>query len=135
MTSSATPTPPTELPIVILLVEDNADLRMLTSDFLSDVGFEVVATQSARDAFAAIDSGIHIDLVFSDINMPGAIDGIGLARWLSVNRPLLPVILTSGNSHPGLELSTLRRRFVQKPYLLETIEHDIRELVEAASIH
>lgn len=116
-------------PAVILVVEDTEELRSCVAEYFRIVGFDVVATQNAGDALAAIDSGIHVDLVFTDINMPGAMDGVGLARWLSVNRPLLPIILTSGEARPELERSAPQYRFVRKPYSLDALEHDIRQLV------
>jgi CheY-like chemotaxis protein len=121
--------------LAILLVEDNADLRGLAADYLKEVGFEVIPTGSAQEAIDVIDSDRHIDLVFSDVTMPGAMDGVGLARWLSVNRPLMPVILTSGECRTGFERPTPRRRFLPKPYLFDVVEHDIRELVESGAIH
>jgi DNA-binding NtrC family response regulator len=114
---------------VILVVEDTEELRSSVAEYFRVVGFDVVATENAGDALAAIDSGIHVDLVFTDINMPGAIDGMGLARWLSMNRPLLPIILTSGEPRPDLERYAPQYRFVRKPYALDALEHDIRQLV------
>jgi DNA-binding NtrC family response regulator len=116
-------------PAVILVVEDTEDLRSSVAEYFRIVGFDVVTTENAGDALAAIDSGIHVDLVFTDINMPGAMDGVGLAHWLSVHRPLLPIILTSGEPRPELERSAPRYRFVRKPYSLDALEHDIRQLV------
>jgi DNA-binding NtrC family response regulator len=115
---------------VILVVEDTADLCSCVSEYFRLAGFDVVATSNAQDALVAIDSGIHIDLVFTDVNMPGAMDGVGLAHWLSVNRPGLPIILTSGESRPELNRRTPGRRFVRKPYMLDVLEQDIRELIE-----
>jgi DNA-binding NtrC family response regulator len=114
---------------VILVVEDTEELRSCVAEYFRIVGFDVVATENARDALAAIDSGKHFDLVFSDINMPGTMDGMGLARWLTVNRPQLPVILTSGEPRPEPERSAPQYRFVRKPYELDALEHDIRQLV------
>ncbi|HEX3838894.1 MAG TPA: response regulator [Steroidobacteraceae bacterium] len=116
-------------PAVILVVEDSEDLRCCVAEYLRIAGFEVVATENARQALAAIDAGIHIDLVFTDINMPGAMDGAALARWIAVNRPLLPIILTSGQSCPDLERAGPHRRFVRKPYSLDALEHDVREMI------
>jgi DNA-binding NtrC family response regulator len=115
---------------MILVVEDMTDLRNCVSEYFRSAGFEVFAAENAQDALAAIHSGIHIDLVFSDVNMPGAMDGVGLANWLSVNRPGMPIILTSGKSCPEAEHGISRRRFVRKPYLLDEVEHDIRDLIE-----
>jgi DNA-binding NtrC family response regulator len=114
-------------PAVILVVEDTEELRSSVAEYFRIVGFDVVATENAGDALAAIDSGIRVDLVFTDINMPGAMDGVGLAHWLSVNRPLVPIILTSGEPPP--ERSAPQYRFVRKPYSLDALEHDVRQLV------
>jgi two-component system, response regulator PdtaR len=116
-------------PPLILLVEDTADLLSCVSDYFRNAGFDVVATENAHDALVALDSGIHIDLVFTDVNMPGSMDGMGLAHWLSVNRPGVAVILTSCESPPDLAQRTPHRRFVRKPYALEALEHDFRELI------
>jgi CheY-like chemotaxis protein len=116
-------------PVVILVVEDLDDLRNNVSEYFRLSHFQVVATANAHEALAAIDSGRHIDLVFTDVNMPGAMDGVGLVKWLAVNRPRLPAIITSGVPHPEVtDLSPLYR-FVQKPYFLDVLEHDIREIV------
>jgi DNA-binding NtrC family response regulator len=129
MASGSAGHPRQAAPAVILLVEDTEDLRSSVAEYFRIVGFDVIATENAGAALAALDSGMHVDLVFSDINMPGAMDGMGLARWLSVNRPLLPIILTSGEPAPELERSAPQYRFVRKPYSLDALEHDIRELV------
>jgi hypothetical protein len=52
-----------------------------------------------------------------------------LARWVAVNRPQLPIILTSGQSCPDLEQAAPHRRFVRKPYSLPLLEHDVREMI------
>jgi CheY-like chemotaxis protein len=93
-----------------------------------------VESANAGEALAAIDAGIHIDLVFTDINMPGAMDGVALAQWLAVHRPLLPVILTSGEARPGLQRAVPHCRFVRKPYSLDALEHDVRALVGTSVI-
>jgi DNA-binding NtrC family response regulator len=120
---------------VILVVEDAADLRSSVSQFFRLAGFEVVEAANAREALATVNSASHIDLVFSDVNMPGEMDGIGLAQWLSINRPQLPVILTSAQARPDLMRPIPHRRFVPKPYLLDALEIDIRELIEASAVH
>jgi CheY-like chemotaxis protein len=118
---------------VVLVVEDLADLRSCVAAYFRVVGFDVLEAANAGQAQVTVDSAAHIDLIFSDINMPGAMDGIGLASWVSQNRPQLPVILTSAGSRPELERDAPYRRFVRKPYRLDALEHDIRELVEGAA--
>lgn len=111
---------------VILVAEDEAGIREVIAEFLSDSGFKVVEAPNAKAALDLIESR-QIDLVFSDVNMPGSMQGDSLADWLSTNRPTLPVILTSGVEKPTLRGSA--RRFIRKPYLLLEVEHQIRELL------
>jgi CheY-like chemotaxis protein len=83
----------------ILIVEDEVLLRMAISDYLQECGFKIYEAGTASEAIEMIESGrFAIDLVFSDIRMPGELDGFGLAQWVRKNRPGLPVILTSGDA-------------------------------------
>ena len=111
---------------VILVAEDEAGIRAIVAEYLSDSGFRVVEAPNAEAALNLIKSR-EIDLVFSDVNMPGGMQGDSLADWLSTNRPTLPVILTSGVGKPTLHGRA--RRFIRKPYLLLDVEHQIRELL------
>lgn len=81
----------------ILIVEDEMLIRFAISDYLRNCGFQVVEAADASEAVKALESDlVTIDLVFSDVQMPGPMNGFGLARWIRSNRPELPVILTSG---------------------------------------
>ncbi|HEV2677518.1 MAG TPA: ATP-binding protein [Aliidongia sp.] len=81
---------------LILVVEDDADVRRVTAGMLHDLGFLVREAANAREALALIDSGTEVDLVFSDVIMPGGQSGIELAQELNASRPHLPVLLASG---------------------------------------
>lgn len=83
---------------VILVVEDEVFIRFDVADMLRENGFEVIEAGDAGQALAALASGARVDLVFSDIQMPGAMNGLGLARHVLETSPGLPVILTSGAS-------------------------------------
>jgi CheY-like chemotaxis protein len=72
---------------------------------------------------------LTIDLVITDINMPGQMDGAALAGWLALHRPQLPVIVTSALPLKRL-LGGDRQRFLRKPYSLETIEALIEQLLK-----
>ena len=80
----------------ILVVEDEALIRMVIADHLRDTGYDVVETPTADEAVALMEKGLHVDAVFSDVNLPGTMNGIGLLRWLRSQRPQIPVLLTSG---------------------------------------
>ena len=103
-------------PIYVLVVEDEPFLRSLLADELRDVGFNVVEAVSADEALAYVHANRNIDLVFSDIQMPGSLNGIGLATSLRAANPALPVILTSGNMVP--DGVTGLSAFIPKPYRL-----------------
>ncbi|MEQ1820061.1 MAG: response regulator [Terricaulis sp.] len=81
---------------LVLVVEDEVLIRIAAADHLRHCGFRVAEAGTAVEAQELILSGLKVDLVFSDITMPGALDGIGLTQWLHEHAPGVPVILTSG---------------------------------------
>jgi CheY-like chemotaxis protein len=81
---------------VILVVEDEVFIRFDAADFLRDGGFEVIEAGCGDEALRVLESGARVDLVFTDIQMPGAMNGLDLAGHVYAHRPGLPVILTSG---------------------------------------
>ena len=80
----------------ILLVEDNDDVRAVTARRMRRLGYTVVAAEHGQRAIDLLKTDIHIDMVFSDIVMPGGISGFDLAMWVRQNRPTLPILLTTG---------------------------------------
>ncbi len=71
-------------------------VRMPIAEYLRDCGFHVLEAGNAHEAMAVLDSADRVDVVFSDVRMPGQMDGFALARWLRQAHPGLPVLLTSG---------------------------------------
>jgi len=98
----------------ILVVEDEPFLRIALCEDLRAAGLSVIEAASADEALECLQAGLAVEVVFSDIQMPGTLDGIGLARQLGRTRPDIRVILTSGNSGPPDDLEGIR--FVPKPY-------------------
>ncbi len=115
---------------VVLIVEDEVIIRSVVSEYLRDCGFTVIEAANAAEAIAVLSTQANIDLVFSDITMPGEMDGVGLARWIHERRAEIPILLTSG---AGVVLNTAgpftEEPFIRKPYLLEEIEDRIRSLL------
>jgi CheY-like chemotaxis protein len=112
----------------ILLVEDDDDVAQLVSEMLDQLGYEVLRTATATGALGALANGRHIDLVFSDIMMPGGMNGVALARELRRRQPHLPILLTSG--HPGsaqLDIEAEGVRVLAKPYRLEDLRNALTE--------
>jgi CheY-like chemotaxis protein len=80
----------------ILLVEDNAGVRSVTARRLNNLGYAVVEAENAAGAIERLGAGGGIDLVFSDVVMPGGMSGFDLVRWVREHAPSVPVLLTSG---------------------------------------
>lgn len=81
---------------VVIMVEDHPEVLDLGREMLEDAGFSVTAFGTADEALVAIMAGEPCDLLFTDIIMPGGIDGLELAARVSRLRPMLPVLLTTG---------------------------------------
>lgn len=107
----------------VLVVEDDALLRFNTSEFLRDCGFEVLEASSADEAVFVLSSDPDIDVVFSDIRMPGTMDGFDLAAWVETNCPSIPIILTSG--YAGNDTSKHAHPLLPKPYSLVRVQNEI----------
>lgn len=108
---------------VLLVVEDEAFIRFDIADMLREVGFEVIEARDAHEALEALQSAARVDLVFTDIQMPGLMNGLGLARHVLAQHPGLPVILTSGASlRLDIEPALAALGPIEpKPYAPETI--------------
>jgi CheY-like chemotaxis protein len=102
----------------ILVVEDEFLIRLLISDALRDAGFDVIEAFNGDEAIDIL-STAPVDLVLSDVRMPGAIDGLELLRLVRETLPALPVILTSGHLAPDEALAKGATRFLAKPYLID----------------
>ena len=111
----------------VLVVDDSADVAEVTSSLFEHLGYETIYRDSAEAALKLLESGTKVDLVFSDIVMPGTIDGVGLSREIRSRYPNLPVVLTTGysdaaNSAPS-NLKVLRKPFDTEA--LRDFIHDI----------
>jgi two-component system, response regulator PdtaR len=99
----------------VLIVEDEAGLRFVVSEFLrEEAGLDVVEAESADSALQLLRTGDPFSVVFTDVRMPGTIDGLGLARCIQEEFPGLPIIVASGNLMPEERLSGVP--FMTKPY-------------------
>jgi CheY-like chemotaxis protein len=112
----------------VLVVEDEILIRSAVAEFLRGAGYRVVEAASAGEAVAVFASRTQVDLVFSDINMPGPMDGVGLARWIADHHPGIRVILTSAISH-ARRAGQSGAGFLMKPYRLAEAARRIASLL------
>jgi two-component system, response regulator PdtaR len=117
---------------VILVVEDEALIRMGAVQLLEDAGFVAVEAANADDAISILELRNDIRAVFTDVNMPGTLDGIRLARLVRGRWPPIHLILTSGIMAPDEGSFPANRRFIRKPYDPKHVIATIRELLGQA---
>lgn len=115
---------------VILIVEDEPFVRMLAVDILEERGATIHEASDAAEALQLIGTECAIDLLFTDITMPGEMDGLTLARCIQERCPSVAIVLTSGVQRPtGADLPS-RGIFLPKPYrseeLVRTVESQLR---------
>jgi CheY-like chemotaxis protein len=114
----------------ILFVEDDVLVRETMSDALRDFGFTVIEAGSAAEAIDILTSGVYVDIMFTDLHMPGDLDGISLARWVSQNSPDVHVLIASGGGASlNLDLPVPIESYFIKPYSAIEIAKRIRELL------
>jgi two-component system cell cycle sensor histidine kinase/response regulator CckA len=113
----------------VLLVEDEAALRLLARRALAGAGHEVRLAEDAEDALAAVDAGFVPEILVSDVTMPGEMDGVGLAEALRARLPGLPVILVSGYAEAtvGEGLAGRGIRFLEKPFRMADLVAAVAE--------
>jgi PAS domain S-box-containing protein len=127
---SATKTEHSQRPTV-LIVDDSADVAEVTSSFFEHLGYETVYRDSAEAALKLLADGTKIDLVFTDIVMPGTIDGVGLARAIRSRYPRLPVVLTTGYSDAAQAVPP-DLRILHKPFDAEALRGFIQDMTEVS---
>jgi CheY-like chemotaxis protein len=102
--------------IVVLIVEDEAILRLNAVEIIQDTGFEVMEAACADEAIAIPEARSDIRIVFTDIQMPGSMDGVKLAHFIRHRWPPIALIITSGHVRPKPEELPGNMHFLPKPY-------------------
>jgi DNA-binding NtrC family response regulator len=106
---------------VVLVVEDETLVRMYAADILAEAGYEVIEAVNAQQALTQLNTRPDVEVVFTDINMPGEMNGFDLVREVHRRRPGIPVILTSGRMRPDRTVIPEIMAFVPKPYTAEKL--------------
>jgi two-component system, response regulator PdtaR len=102
--------------VAILVVEDEPLLNIDTDDALSAKGYDVIAVANADDAIKALEFRHDIHTIFTDINLPGSMDGLRLAAAVRDRWPPVNIIVTTGMKAPHRDEMPARSLFIAKPY-------------------
>lgn len=114
----------------ILVAEDDEILRRLIVEALTEAGFKVIEADHGEEAFRILCSHPQdFDALFTDINMPGSVDGLELARRARRISPRLGVVIGSGGCSPPPGALPLRSQFLPKPYRVSDISDCVRRLI------
>lgn len=99
-----------------MVVEDDPLIRMDAVDLVEEAGFRALEAASADEALSILDEVTELFLLFTDIDMPGSMDGLALANVISVQRPGVKVVITSGQHLPDTNDMPHAAVFIPKPY-------------------
>jgi CheY-like chemotaxis protein len=117
------------IPAVVLIVEDEMMLRMSAVDMVEDAGYTPLEAQDAAEAVAILESRSDVALMCTDIQMPGQMDGVGLAHAVHERWPVIKIIVVSGQ----LKLHDLdlppRSRFLGKPLNAGEVIAEMRDMI------
>jgi CheY-like chemotaxis protein len=114
---------------VVLVVEDENLVRMNALDMVEDAGFEAIAASNADEAVRILESRNDIRAVFTDVHMPGSMDGLRLVRVVRNRWPPVALIVTSGQTTVLETDLPTGGRFLHKPYQSAQIAAALRQIV------
>ena len=117
----------------ILVVEDEYLIRFSLVEVLVDAGFRVLEADDAESALRLAATDGPVDLVLTDLQLPGALDGAALIAQLREGQPGLPVIFTTGRPDRAEHLRSGRDRVIGKPFQFADICAAVTEMIEAVS--
>jgi two-component system, response regulator PdtaR len=113
----------------VLVVEDEFLVRMDAVDFMRESGFTVYEAGNADEAIALLEMHRDIRAVFTDIQMPGSMDGLKLAHYVRRRWPPVKLIITSGHTRPPAEDMPVGSGYVTKPYQLDKVTDSLRAMI------
>ena len=117
----------------VLVVEDQPDVGDYAEAVLNEFGYIVIRAENADHALATLDGADHVDLLFSDLIMPGGMNGVMLAREVKRRRPKIRVLLTTGYAESSIERVDARGAefdLIQKPYKRTDLATKVRQVID-----
>lgn len=116
------------LPPVVLIVEDDLLIRMQAADIVQAAGFRVIEAKDADDAIAILEARADIAVIFTDIQMPGSMDGLRLAAAVRDRWPPIKIIVTSGQVRIGRDALPDGGQFLPKPYSAREVAAHLKDM-------
>src|SRR5580693_3688263 len=124
----------TPVPPKVLVVEDEMMLRMRAVDIVEDAGFTPIEAVNADEALAILESRSDIELLFTDIQMPGSMDGLRLAHAVHERWPAIRIILVSGKLTPTDAEKPIHSRFFGKPLEVKQMISEMQQMIGQGSL-
>jgi CheY-like chemotaxis protein len=117
--------------ITILVVEDDEGVREVIVGMLADLGYRTLVARTGPEALKLLEREKGIDLLFTDVIMPGGISGVELARTARRLQPELKILVTSGYTRAEPDMAAARREFpfLAKPYRLQLLGRKLKEIL------
>jgi CheY-like chemotaxis protein len=112
--------------LFVLVVEDEPIVRLAAMESVAEAGFTPVEAWDAAEAVRILEVRTDIQIVFTDIDMPGGLNGVQLAAAIRDRWPPINIILTSGNLRPAAELLPQRAIFLPKPYTDQQLDMTLK---------
>jgi two-component system, response regulator PdtaR len=119
------------VPLIVLIVEDEVFIRMNAVACVEDAGYRTVTVDSAAEALKVLHERDDIGALFTDIQMPGSMNGLELAHEVRRDWPALPILIASGRESPTETDMPVRARFLSKPYGPREVGRQLDEMVLA----
>jgi DNA-binding NtrC family response regulator len=117
-------------PATVLIVDDEALLRMVGSAILEEGGYRVLEAANAAEALECLEDETEVVVLFTDVNMPGTPDGLGLAKFVNSRWPHVKILVASGNVTPAPEDLPEMGVFLSKPYRADDLLSLVHKLTK-----
>ena len=118
-------------PYAVLIVEDEAILRLHAVDMVEEAGFTAIEAKNADEAIAILESRSDISLLFTDVHMPGSMDGLKLAHAVRDRWPPIKIVVVSGQLKVEQNELPSDSRFFDKPFQADKIIAELRAMIAA----
>jgi len=113
----------------VLLVEDEPMIRAIGMDALEEAGYEVMEARDADEAVRILEQAGEVHVLFTDIRMPGSMDGLALAKLVHERWPAMKILITSGDTFPRTAQIPDDGHFLAKPYRLDALQSEVTSLL------